>query len=51
MFLTIVSGFQHWVSQIESLLIFKMNHLSPHDYCVMLVLCILIGYLLLRGRS
>lgn len=51
MILSIISGFQHWCGQIESIITFRMNHMSPQDYCVMLVLCISIGYVLLRGRS
>ena len=51
MFLSIISGFQHWFSQVTGLLQFKFNHLSPQDYSVMLVLCICIGYCLLRNRN
>ena len=51
MFLSIISGLQHWFGQIQSLVRFRFNHLSPNDYTVMLVLCICIGYCLLRGRN
>ena len=51
MFLSIVSGLQQWAMQIQKILIHKMDHLSPQDYCIMLVLCISIGFVLLRGKS
>ena len=51
MFLSIVSGLQHWAMQIQRILIHKMDHLSPQDYCVMLVFAIAIGYCLLKGQN
>lgn len=48
---SIFSEFEHWVSQVKSILLFKLNHLTPNDYTVMLVLCICIGYCLLRNRN
>ena len=35
MFLSIVSGLQHWAMQIQRILTHKLDHLSPQDYCIM----------------
>lgn len=45
-----VSAFQTWLYQIQSLTIHKFHTMSPQDYCVMLVLCVAAGYMLLRSR-
>jgi len=51
MLLSIVSGLQHWANQVQNIVFNKMHHLSPQDYCVMLVLAISIGYCLLKGQN
>jgi hypothetical protein len=51
MFLSIVSGLQQWAMQIQRILTHKMDHLSPQDYCIMLVFGIAIGYCLLKGQN
>jgi hypothetical protein len=50
MFLTVVSGLQNWVLQLQRLLVHRFDHLSPQEYCIMLVFVIAIGYTLLQGR-
>ena len=51
MLLSIAGGFSRWLSQLQNLLISRFDHLSPTEYCIMLVACISVGCLLLRGRS
>ncbi len=51
MFLSIVSGLQHWAMQIQRILNYKLDHLSPQDYSIMLVFAIAIGYCLLKGPN
>jgi hypothetical protein len=46
-----VNAFQTWLRQIQYLIEHKFNTMSPEDYCIMLVLCISIGFVLLRGKS
>jgi hypothetical protein len=46
-----VNAFQSWLRQIQHLIEHKFNTMSPQDYCIMLVLCISIGFVLLRGKS
>ncbi len=48
---TLFSGLQQWASQVQQIMVNRMNHLSPQDYCVMLVLGISIGYCLLKGQN
>ncbi len=45
-----VSAFETWLYQIQSLTIHKYHTMSPQDYCVMLVLCVAVGYVLLRSN-
>ncbi len=45
-----VSSFENWLYQIQSLTIHKYHTMSPQDYCVMLVLCVSVGYVLLRSN-
>ena len=51
MFVNIFSGIYDWIGQLKSLLFYRYSHLTPDDYTIMLVACICIGYLLLRGRN
>jgi hypothetical protein len=51
MLLSISSGFQLWLSQIQRIMVHKMNHITPQDYCIGLVLAIAIGYCLLKGQN
>lgn len=51
MLLNIVSDVELWISQLQNILFSRMHHMSPQDYCIMLVFVICIGYCLLRGRS
>ena len=45
------TGMQLWLVQIRSILMHRFNHLTPHEYCMMLLLCITLGVFLLRGKS
>ncbi|GEM_PF-1056859 len=51
MLLNIISGLQHWANQVQQIVFNKMHHLSPQDYCIMLVLAISVGYCLLKGQN
>ena len=51
MFLSIMSGLSQWAGQVQNILLNKMNHLTPQDYCIMLVFGISIGYCLLKGQN
>ena len=51
MLLSIVGGFSRWLSQLQNLLKNRFDHLSPTEYCIMLVAGISVGWLLLRGRN
>lgn len=44
-------GFQHWLHQIQHLVVHRFNTMSPQDYCIMLVFCIAIGFTLLRSGN
>jgi len=46
-----VNAFQMWFRQIERLVEHKFNTMSPQDYCILLVFCISIGFVLLCGKS
>ena len=46
-----VNAFQSWLRQIQYLIEHKFNTMTPQDYCIMLVLCISIGFVLLRGKN
>jgi len=46
-----VNAFQMWLRQIERLVEHRFNTMSPQDYCIMLVFCISIGFVLLRGKN
>lgn len=45
-----VNAFELWVYQIKNLTIHKFHTMSPQDYCLMLIVCVLAGYLLLRSN-
>ena len=51
MLLSIVDGFSRWLAQLKGVLMNRFDHLTPTEYCTMLVACICIGWLLLRGRN
>lgn len=46
-----INAFQMWFGQIQNLIEHKFHTMSPHDYCIMLVFCISVGFMLLRGKS
>ena len=46
-----INAFFAWLRQIEYLVQHKFDTMTPQDYCIMLVLCISIGFVLLRGKS
>ena len=50
MIANIVNSFDTWLYQIKSLILHRFNHMAPQDYCVMLVVCILVGLVMLRGK-
>ncbi len=51
MFLSIIDGFSNWVAQLQRVLISRFDHLTPNEYCMMLLFCISVGWMLLRGRN
>jgi hypothetical protein len=51
MFLTIFSGLQQWLMQVERILWQRFQHLTPAEYTMMLIFCICAGYFLLRGKN
>lgn len=51
MFITIASSVTSWLSQLQALLGNKMTRLQPEQYAIGLVVCIVLGYMLLRGRD
>lgn len=51
MFISIVDGFSRWLAQLKNVLQSRFDHLTPTEYCTMLIVCICIGWLMLRGRS
>jgi hypothetical protein len=46
-----INAFQTWLRQIQYLIVHKFHTMTPHDYCIMLVLTISIGFVLLRGKN
>lgn len=46
-----VNAFQVWTREFQHLIEQKFNTMSPQDYCIMLVFCISIGFVLLRGKN
>ncbi len=51
MFLSIMSGLSQWAGQVENIFVGKVHHLTPQDYCIIIVFGISIGYCLLKGRN
>jgi len=45
-----VSAFELWLYQIQNLTIHRFQTMSPQDYCIMLLVCVVAGYMLLRSR-
>ena len=45
-----VTAFQTWLYQIEHLTVQKYQTMSALDYCIVLVLCFTVGFMLLRSR-
>ncbi|HQX51681.1 MAG TPA: hypothetical protein PLY87_04035 [Planctomycetaceae bacterium] len=50
MFLNIVNSLDSWFYQTKSLIMHRFNHMSPQDYCVMLVITIAVGLVMLGGK-
>ncbi|MFO0975665.1 MAG: hypothetical protein U0996_04665 [Planctomycetaceae bacterium] len=51
MLLSVMSDFSRWIFQVQHIVSNRLNHMTPNDYTIMLVLTICIGYVLLKGRS
>jgi hypothetical protein len=51
MFSGIMSGLTTWLHQVSNILSREMAQLSPREYSIGLILCICIGFVLLRGRN
>ena len=50
MLINIVTEMDRWLGQMSSLFVQRFNHLSPQEYCIMLLCCITVGAFLLRSR-
>lgn len=51
MLMTVSSAILTWLSQVQNIVTQQFSHLSPDEYCIGLVFCICIGFVLLRGRA
>ena len=51
MYHSVVDGFNHWLLQLTRVLVYRFDHITPSEYCFMLVVCISVGWLMLRGRN
>lgn len=51
MLLSVMSDFSRWIFQVQNIVSNRLNHMTPNDYTIMLILTICIGYVLLKGRS
>jgi len=51
MLISIVSKSSSWLAQIVSIFTRQITHLQPTQYMIGLAFCIVVGYVLLRGRN
>lgn len=49
MLMSITTSVVTWFTQVRSIVFNRLSHLNPEEYGIGLVLCICIGYMLLRG--
>ncbi len=51
MLVDIMSSVTMWFSQVGNIIGRELSHMSPREYSIGLVLCICVGFVLLRGRN
>lgn len=51
MLLGVINSVSRWYSQFVSTVSNEMTRMQPHHYAAGLIFCIVVGYILLRGRN
>lgn len=51
MLLGFTNSISRWYSQFVGTISSEMSVMQPHHYAVGLIFCIVVGYMLLRGRN